>query len=149
MSREFLSTYLNDHLAGAQAALEVVSLLRTLSDSDVWRSVEEEIAADRHELQGLMQSTGAAPSTVRRATAWTAEKLAELKMRMDDWSADALLRRLELIEALAIGMASISDGIMFFNMINGPNMCGKGLRTIAVAFLSWVIEHGPEYEDDK
>jgi len=52
-------------------------------------------------------------------------------------------------EALAIGMASISDGIMFFNMINGPNMCGKGLRTIAVAFLSWVIEHGPEYEDDK
>jgi hypothetical protein len=100
----FLSTYLNDHLAGAQAGLEVVGLLRTLADSEVWRSVEKEIADDRQELQGLMDRTGARPSALRRATAWTAEKLAELKTRVDDSSSEGALRRLELIEALAIGI---------------------------------------------
>jgi hypothetical protein len=58
VARDFLSTYLNDHLAGAQAALEI---------------------------------------TARRAAAWAAEKLAELKMGIDDSSSQALLRRLELI----------------------------------------------------
>lgn len=104
MAREFLSIYLNDHLAGAQAALEVVSLLRALDDSELWRSVEQQISDDREELQRLMDSSGCDPSTVRRATAWAAEKLAELKMRVDDSSSDGGLRRLELIEALAIGI---------------------------------------------
>jgi hypothetical protein len=103
MAREFLSTYLNDHLAGAHAALEMVSLLRGPSDSDVWRTIEMEIGEDRRELEGLMRRTGADSSTLRRAAAWTAEKLAELKLRADDPSGGAL-RRLELIEALAIGI---------------------------------------------
>src|SRR5258705_6682531 len=103
MAREVLSTYLNDHLAGAQAALEIVSLLRELGDSDLWRQIEVEINEDRHELEGLILRMGSAPSAIRRAAAWTAEKLAELKVRVDDPSG-GLLRRLELIEALAIGI---------------------------------------------
>lgn len=103
MAGEFLSTYLNDHLAGAQAGLEIASLLRAPDDSPVWRSIETEIGEDRQELEGLMRRTGVAIGTIRRAAAWTAEKLAELKMRIDDPSSGAL-RRLELIEALAIGI---------------------------------------------
>jgi hypothetical protein len=41
---------------------------------------------------------------LRRAAAWTAEKLIEMKIRVDDPSSDGVLRRLELIEALAIGI---------------------------------------------
>jgi hypothetical protein len=102
MAREFLSTYLNDHLAGAHAALAMVRLLRTPNDSDVWRTIETEIGGDQRELEGLMQRTGAGSSALRRAAAWTAERLAELKLRADDPSGGAL-RRLELI-ALAIGI---------------------------------------------
>jgi hypothetical protein len=51
-----------------------------------------------------MNSTGSAQSTVRRAAAWTAEKIAEFKLRMDDPSTAGSFRRLELIEALAIGI---------------------------------------------
>jgi len=90
-------------LAGAPAALEIVSLLRELGDSDVWRQIEIEINADGQELEGLILRMGSAPSAIRRAAAWTAEKLAELKVRVDDRSG-GLLRRLELIEALAIGI---------------------------------------------
>jgi hypothetical protein len=103
MSHEFLTTYLNDHLAGSQAALEVVALLRTIDDSSVWRDVEADISADRGELERAMHTMGAAPSTLRGAAAWTAEKLAEMKMRVDD-PAGGALRRLELIEALAMGI---------------------------------------------
>jgi hypothetical protein len=104
VAHEFLSVYLSDHLAGAQAALEILALLREDRDSDVWRRVESEIVEDRAELERLMSSTGSSQSTGRRAAAWTAEKLAELKLRVDDSSTDGCFRRLELIEALAIGI---------------------------------------------
>ena len=103
MAREFMSAYLNDHLAGAQAALEIVGLLDELGDSGVWRSIGMAIAEDRDELLRLVDTVGPPPSTLRRAAGWTAEKLAELKIRLDDPSSGAL-RRLELIEALAIGI---------------------------------------------
>jgi hypothetical protein len=45
-----LSTYLNDHLAGAQAALEILDLLRSLDASDVWRRIHEDVVEDRGEL---------------------------------------------------------------------------------------------------
>jgi len=99
-----LSTYLNDHLAGAQAALEILDLLRSLDASDVWRRIHEDVVEDRGELQHLIQAMGSPPGTLRRAAAWTAEKLIEMKMRVDDPSSDGALRRLELIEALAIGI---------------------------------------------
>ncbi len=47
------------------------------------------------------------------------------------------------IAALALGMASISDGLMFFKMSNGQNMSDQDLQTVAVALISWVVEHGP------
>ena len=104
MAHEFLSVYLSDHLAGAQAALEILALLRKTGDSEVWQGIELQIAEDRAELERLMSSTGSASSTLRRAAAWTSEKLAELKLRVDDPSGTGHLRRLELIEALAIGI---------------------------------------------
>jgi hypothetical protein len=103
VARTFLTTYLNDHLAGADAALEMLSLLRQPGDSDVWRRIDADVSEDRGELESLLRKTGAAPSTVRRAVGWTGEKLAELKLRLDDPSGGEL-RRFELIEALAIGI---------------------------------------------
>lgn len=103
MSREHLSVYLNDHFAGAQFGLELVALLRGMDDSTFWSEMEKEITADRDALERLIALIGSQPSTVRRAGAWVSEKLTEVKLRVDDRS-DGSLRRLELIEALAIGI---------------------------------------------
>jgi hypothetical protein len=104
VAHEFLTTYLNDHLAGAQMALEILDLLHRLDDSAVWLELKREIDADRQELAELIRSINSTPSALRRAAAWMVEKVAELKMRVDDPSTDAILRRLELIEALAVGV---------------------------------------------
>jgi hypothetical protein len=104
MAHEYLTTYLNDHLAGSQMALEILDALRNLDDSTVWTDIEHEIRTDRQQLEQLMRSTNSRPSQLKRAGAWTAEKLAQLKMRIDDPSGDGVLRRFELIEALALGI---------------------------------------------
>ncbi len=103
MSREHLNVYLNDHFAGAQMGLELLAALRKIDDSNFWSEIEKEIIADRDELERLIGTIGSEPSTFRRAGAWLSEKATEVKLRVDDRSAGAL-RRLELIEALAIGI---------------------------------------------
>jgi hypothetical protein len=99
-----LGVYLNDHLAGSAAALELLDELRKVDGLEDWATrVRTEIAEDRQELEELMRQAGIAQSTARQAAAWVAEKLAELKTRIDDRSGGAL-HRLELIEALALGI---------------------------------------------
>jgi len=50
-----------------------------------------------------MNRAGVGPSRTREAAAWLTEKVADLKMRIDD-SGDGALRLLESLEALAIGI---------------------------------------------
>jgi hypothetical protein len=76
-----------------------------------------------------MRQTNATPSTVKRATAWAAEKLTELKVRVEDPS-DGALRRLELIEALALG-------------IDGKQALWTALRTVAEGMPEL---EGPDYQ---
>ena len=104
MRNSHLAVYLNDHLAGATAALALLDELEHVDGFEDWASrLKAEIAADRDQLRSLMRSLGAPESSIRRAAAWVTEKLAELKTRLDDRSGGAL-QRLELIEALALGI---------------------------------------------
>jgi hypothetical protein len=66
-------------------------------------TIRKEIAEDRQQLEALMAKAGIAQSAARQAAAWMGEKLAELKIRLDDREQGALTR-LELLEALAIGI---------------------------------------------
>jgi hypothetical protein len=104
MNNENLSTYLNDHLAGATAALQ---LLDTLATMDGLERVAEElraaIAADRKELESLMVGLSISISTARRVASWITAKMAELKVHVED-RGDGSLMRLELLEALALGV---------------------------------------------
>jgi hypothetical protein len=107
MTNEALATYLNDHLAGAVAALELLEQLESeRAGSDEARSlarVRNEIEADRQELEGLMDQLGVARSAPRQATAWLTEKISELKLFIDDPGHGAL-RRLEALEAISLGI---------------------------------------------
>jgi hypothetical protein len=107
MANEYLATYLNDHLAGSVVALELLDQLeKTHSDSslsDFFRQLRADITADRDELERLMEVLQISQSRTRKASAWMAEKMTELKLRLDD-SKSGPLFLFESLEALSLGI---------------------------------------------
>jgi len=107
MANKHLATYLNDHLAGSVSALELLSSLETAqADIDMARFVSElrvEIEADQQELENLMQRLQITESRPRQAGGWLAEKVLQIKLRLDDPDGGALYL-LESLELLAIGI---------------------------------------------
>jgi hypothetical protein len=105
MSKEHLSTYLNDHLAGSTFAVEILERLaaEVPSLSGPLNVLKTEIEDDREQLKALMAKHRIEESRVRKAGGWIAERLAELKLEVDD-DAKGRLRRLERLEALAMGI---------------------------------------------
>jgi hypothetical protein len=107
MSEEHLAVYLNDHLAGAGGALELLSHIEEAHPNTpaarLAVELRPEITADVQVLEGLMQRAGVTQSRPRQAAAWITEKLAELKLRLDDRT-DGALRLLESLEALSLGI---------------------------------------------
>jgi hypothetical protein len=107
MADKHLATYLNDHLAGAAGALELLEHLEAAyTGTDIGRFAAElrtEIKADQQELERLMQRLDVAESHTRKAAAWFAEKVSELKLRLDD-PGDGALRLFQSLEALSLGI---------------------------------------------
>src|SRR5262245_23333852 len=109
MSREYLAIYLNDHLAGSLIALEILEHLEieaSDSMSDL-AALKADIEGDRQQLKILMDRLGITESRVRKVTSWIAEQVTEAKFEADD-ETRGTLRRLERLEALAVGIDSKS-----------------------------------------
>jgi hypothetical protein len=104
---ERLGRYLNDHLAGSVAALELLDHLigserpeptaRTLSE------LRDDIEEDQATLRDLLRRIGVAESLPRKAAAWLTEKAGRLKLRLSG-TADNSLELLEALEALSLGI---------------------------------------------
>jgi hypothetical protein len=107
MSNEHLALYLNDHLAGSAAALELLEHLeREHVGSATERFVAElraDITADRQELEALMARLHVSSGPPRKAAAWLAEKATELKLRLGD-PAGGAFRLLESLEGVSLGI---------------------------------------------
>src|ERR1044072_1238961 len=107
MANEHLATYLNDHLAGSVVALELLHHLEdTEHDNDLlnfFKELRADIAADRDVLEDLMKRLDISESRTRKASAWLAEKMTELKLRVDDPHGGPL-RLFESLEALSLGI---------------------------------------------
>jgi hypothetical protein len=107
MADEFLGIYLNDHLAGSVVALELLKHLEgAYSGQPVERFAAElraDIEDDRRQLQNLMSQLNLTESRARQATAWVAEKMSLIKLRLDDW-AGGDFRLFEALEALSLGI---------------------------------------------
>lgn len=107
MAEKHIGTYLNDHLAGSTAALELLEHLEaSQAGTEVARFAAElraEVATDRGELEALMERLEVSESRTRKATAWLSEKASELKLRWDDLTGGEL-RLLEVLDALSIGI---------------------------------------------
>ena len=105
MSSDSLATYLNDHLAGSVAALELLDhLLKDgIEGSGELARVRAEIEQDQQTLRQILADVGGKESSVRKAAAWLSEKLGQAKLRWDAREHGAL-RSLEALEALALGI---------------------------------------------
>jgi hypothetical protein len=106
-SNAYPATYLNDHLAGSVAGLELIDHIVKLHAGQpgehLATHLRQAIATDRKELKSLTVRLRITQSASRKAVAWASEKLAEVKMWVEDLH-DARLRRLELWEALSVGI---------------------------------------------
>jgi hypothetical protein len=105
VSKEHLATYLNDHLAGSNVAVELLDHLMS-ENPDLKPSLaalKKDIEDDREQLEGLMARLNIAESRIRKAGTWIAESVAEVKLDVDD-DPHGPLRRLERLEALALGI---------------------------------------------
>jgi hypothetical protein len=107
MTNGYLATYLNDHLAGSLAAIELLEHLESAYASTKLASffgeLRTEISADRQELQRLMARLDITESRPRKLSAWLTGKITEVKLRLDD-SARGPLRLLESLEVLGLGI---------------------------------------------
>lgn len=113
-----LATYLQDHLAGAMAGVEILESLRDQHAGEpLGRFAAKllvEIEADRDLLQSLVDQVGGS-SRIKEATAWVGEKISRLKFSRQ---AGGDLATFEALEALSLG-------------ILGKRALGKALNAVA------------------
>jgi len=102
-----LSDYLNDHLAGSVAALELLDrLVETYSGKPLerfFRELRDDIRRDQAQLEELIAKLDLKESTVRKAGAWIAEKFSRPKIDLEADSKSELGLFLAL-EALVLGI---------------------------------------------
>jgi hypothetical protein len=107
VSRRNLASHLNDHLAGAVAALGLCDRLRLkIHDSAVVRvltTLRRSVEQDRARLRSLMRRFGIAESRIRKLVAVVAQKLANLKLRLSS-SRRGDLQLLHALDVLSHGI---------------------------------------------
>jgi hypothetical protein len=107
MSHGGLTTYLNDHLAGSVAALElldhIIELQRGTPIQAQLSAIRTEVEEDQILLENLLRQLGGTESRVRQAAAWLTEKVGRAKLRIDS-SGKRELQLLEALEGLALGI---------------------------------------------
>jgi hypothetical protein len=104
-----LATYLNDHLAGSAAGLQLARRCRDREGDTVFGrhllELVDQIEEDRAELDRVMQRVGATPNPVKRWSALAAEHAWRLKQTLPTIGAgSAATARLQDVELLSIGI---------------------------------------------
>lgn len=105
---ELLAIYLNDHLAGATAGVELARRLRASNEDDpefgpALAEVCAEIEADRETLETVMDRFGVGQGKLKPLAAVLGERLGRLKLNGRLWGYSPL-SRLEELELLQIGV---------------------------------------------
>jgi len=106
---ELLAIYLNDHLAGSTAGVELARRLRGSNKGDpefgpALAEICTEIEADRETLKTAMEQLGVGKSKLKPLAATLAERLGRLKLNGRLWGYSPL-SRLDELELLQIGVA--------------------------------------------
>jgi len=107
MNEKYLRIYLQDHLAGSTAGLELARRTRGANEGTEYgpplAKIADEIEADRRMLQGIMEDLGFGGDRLKIAGAWALEKAGRLKLNGELTSYSPLSRLVEL-EGLLTGI---------------------------------------------
>ncbi len=105
--RKILGVYLQDHYAGAIAAIEMLEhLIKTHAGKPLERfftKLHADVTLDHEQLRNVMTVLGFQESTVRDTGAWMAEKLARTKLGFPTGETIGL-RLVESLEILELGI---------------------------------------------
>ena len=108
LDRNLLGIYLTDHLAGAQAGLELAKRVRGANRGTRFAAplaeLADEIDVDRQTLLDVMSAVDVKPVTIKQLLAWSGEKLGRLKLNGQIRGYSPLSRVIEL-EGLIIGVS--------------------------------------------
>jgi hypothetical protein len=122
LSVKDLASYLNDHLAGSVAAIELLDHLIKEQNGQRWEKflvdLREDVSADQQVLRDLIHKLDLEESTVRKAGAWLMEKLGQAKIAV---AGDEQLGLLQAFEALALG-------------ITGKKLLWSALQTVEASY---------------
>lgn len=107
MPTDALTHYLQDHLAGSVAALQ---LMETLADHERGRPLETalralhtEVSEEQQVLREILQRLDGGESRLKQAAAWFTEKMHVARLALAERSHPALAR-LDGLESLALGL---------------------------------------------
>lgn len=104
IDRDRLGEYLNDHVAGAEGAIDMLQR-RLEEDPDARLSqVLAQIRADKAVLEQLITDLSLSGNPLKAAVAWAGEKVSRIKREVDRMRSSALARLFEL-EMLQVGIA--------------------------------------------
>jgi hypothetical protein len=107
MNETYLRIYLQDHLAGATAGLELARRTRGANEGSEYgpplAKIADEIEADRRALQGVMEDLGFGRDKLKNVAAWGLEKVGRLKLNGEITGYSPLSRMVEL-EGLLTGI---------------------------------------------
>jgi hypothetical protein len=107
MADELLRVYLNDHLAGSAAGIELAEKLRDNNQGtelgNTMAALHRDIEQDRATLEELMDRLGIERHRVKQAAGWVLEKLTRLRLNPTLAGGADLTRMLET-EALSLGI---------------------------------------------
>jgi hypothetical protein len=107
MDEKYLRIYLQDHLAGSTAGLELARRTRGANEGTEYgpplAKIADEIEADRRALQGVMEDLGFGGDKLKNVAAWGLEKVGRLKLNGEITGYSPLSRMVEL-EGLLTGI---------------------------------------------
>ena len=100
-----LATYLHDHLAGADFAIESMEIMQEKHTDEALRlffaEMLVEVRKDRDTLQAVNDRVGAGSNGMKQVTAWLSEKVSRLKLGA---TAEDPFATFEALEFLALGV---------------------------------------------
>jgi hypothetical protein len=127
---DLLATYLNDHLAGATAGVELVRRARGQNEgTELGRYLDglaAEIEEDRETLEDIMARLDVGRDRLKVAAGWLGEKAGRLKPNNRLFGYSPLSRLIEL-EGLALGVEGKRSLWQTLRHLNDPRLAGIDL----------------------
>lgn len=131
-----LGVYLNDHLAGANAGVEMARKLQKEvagePDAAMLGPIGDEIADDVETLRQLMEHVGVARNPVKQAVGWVAEKAHRAGVATQARHGSDLARMFAA-ESLSLGVeGKLSLWLVLIELVpSHPRLAGVGLPGLA------------------